>query len=63
MPRKRLVSWRAKLRPSQVRLIRKLYFEGENGQCWTQGELAERFKVSRTALSFLLRGITYRSVQ
>ena len=41
----------------QVREIRKLYKEG-----WKQAKIAARLGVSQPAISYLLRGKTYKKV-
>lgn len=55
--KKRLVSWRAKLRPSQVRRARELALRN-----WSQSRIAQVLGVSQSAVSMLLAGRTYRSV-
>jgi DNA-binding transcriptional regulator LsrR (DeoR family) len=52
------ISWRAKLTPQQVRKIRVLYFKKN----YTQEELAQQFMLSQTAISNLIRGVTYRGI-
>jgi DNA-binding MarR family transcriptional regulator len=49
---------RAKLTPAQVRRIWKLSASG----CHSQGKLAKMFNVSQSAISMLLRRLTYRNV-
>lgn len=51
------ISHRAKWTAKQVQKIRRLYNEG-----WSQQKLARHFGGSQSAISMLLRGITYRRV-
>lgn len=52
------VSWRAKLSPKDVRDIRALWKSGK----YTQDSIAQKYRVSQTAISFLLNKQTYRKV-
>ena len=56
-PQKKKISWLAKLKPQQVRSIRKLAAKG-----WSQDKIAQRFQVSQSSIHNILRGITYREV-
>lgn len=57
--RRRLISWRAKLTAREVRRIRRLYERG-----WSQGRILVELSlpISQSAMSMLLRGLTYRQV-
>lgn len=51
------ISWLAKLKPADVRKIRKLSAQG-----WSQKRLAEAFGISQSSVCNLLTGRTYRQV-
>ncbi len=54
---RRLTSWRAKLEPKQIRELRRLRKKG-----WSQRQLAEKYEVSQTTISQILRKAIYRRV-
>ena len=53
-----VVSRQAKLTPQEVRFIRKTW----KARKATQMELASKFSVSQTAISFAVKGKTYQKV-
>lgn len=53
----RITSMKAKLKPRQVRIARKMLAEGKR-----QVDVAARLRVSQSAISMLQRRVTYRKV-